>query len=151
MHNERLKLMPDCLARLIRSVRRKEYIMVRKTKSGLSPHRKISETFLDFSRLIIDSMGREATKDQVEQVLKISFTVWNAVVLDTVNGTSQYISKIRELTSGDPISAALIEQIISRKQAMFSDDYRLIGEYRLTQKNSEWRLWAEARDPWTID
>jgi len=49
------------------------------------------------------------------------------------------------------MSDALIEQMITRKRDMFSDDNRLIGEYRVTQKKGEWRLWAEARDPSNID
>ena len=87
----------------------------------------------------------------MEQVLKIAFTAWNAVVLDTVKGNTHYVTKLRELTTDDPMSAALIEQMISRKQDMFSGDHRMIGEYRLTQKSGEWRLRAEARDPSPID
>jgi hypothetical protein len=125
--------------------------MVRKTKKIKFPHRKISETFLDFSSPLLDALGEDATKYQAEQVLKIAFTAWNAVVLDTVNGNTQYVTKLLELTTEDPMSAALIEQMISRKQDMFSGDHRMIGEYGLTQKIGEWRLWAEARDPSTID
>ena len=125
--------------------------MVRKTKKTKFPHRKISQTFLDFSLPLLDTLGEDATKYQVEQVLKIAFTAWNAVVLDTVNGNTQHVTKMRELTTENSMSAALIEQMISRKQDIFSGDHRMIGEYRLTQKIGEWRLWAEARDPSTID
>ena len=125
--------------------------MVRKAKKTEFPHRKISETFLDFSSPLLDALGEDATKYQVEQVLKIAFTTWNAVVLDTVNGNTQHVTKLRELTTENPMSAALIEQMISRKQDIFSGDHGMIGEYRLTQKIGEWRLWAEARDPSTID
>ena len=92
-----------------------------------------------------------ATLKIVEQVLKITFTAWNAVVLDTVKGNTKYVIKLRELTADDPMSAALIDQMISRKQDIFSGDHRMIGEYRLTQKRGKWRLRAEARDPSTID
>jgi hypothetical protein len=129
----------------------KIYTMVQKTKKAKFPQRKISETFLDFSSPILDSLGQDVTKYKVEQVLKIAFTAWNAVVIDTVKGNSQYVAQLRQLTRDDPMSAALIEQMISRKKDMFSDDLRMIGEYRVTQKRGEWRLWAEARDPSTID
>ena len=125
--------------------------MVRKTKKTKFPHRKISETFLDFSSPLLDALGKDVTKYQVEQVLKIAFTAWNAVVLDTVKGNTQYVTQLRELTAEDPMSAALIEQMISRKQNMYSADHRMIGEYKLTRKSGEWRLRAEARDPSTID
>lgn len=125
--------------------------MVRKTDKTKFPHRKISETFLEFSAPLLESLGKDVTKYKAEQVLKIAFTAWNAVVIDTVKGNSQYVGKLRELTMDDPMSAALIEQMISRKQDMFSGDLRMIGEYRVTQKRGEWRLWAEARDSSTID
>ena len=51
----------------------------------------------------------DVNKYQVEQALKIAFTVWNAVVLDTVKGNNQYVTKLRELTADDPMSAALLE------------------------------------------
>jgi hypothetical protein len=92
-----------------------------------------------------------ATLKIVEQVLKITFTACNAVVLDTVTGNARYVIKLRELTADDPMSAALLEQMISRKQDMFSGDHRMIGEYRLTLKRGEWRLRTEARGPSTID
>jgi hypothetical protein len=99
----------------------------------------------------LDALGKDVTKYQVEQVLKIAFTAWNAVVLDTVKSNTQYVTQLRELTAEDPMSSALIEQMISRKQNMYSGDHRMIGEYKLTRKSGEWRLWAEARDPSTID
>ncbi len=125
--------------------------MVRKTKKTKFPHRKISETFLDFSSPLLDALGKDVTKYQVEQVLKIAFTAWNAVVLDTVKGNTRYVTQLRQLTAEDPMSAVLIEQMISRKQNMYSADHRMIGEYKLTRKSGEWCLWAEARDPSTID
>ena len=101
--------------------------MVQKTKKTKFPTRKISETFLEFSSPLLESLGKDITKYKVEQVLKIAFTAWNSVVIDTVKGNSQYVAQIRELTRDDPMSAALIEQMISRKQDMFSDDLRTIG------------------------
>jgi hypothetical protein len=125
--------------------------LVRKTKKTKFPHRKISETFLDFTSPLLDALNKDVTKYQVEQVLKIAFTAWNAVVLDMVKGNARYVIKLRELTADDPMSAALLEQMISRKQDMFSGDHRMIGEYRLTLKRGEWRLRTEARGLSTID
>jgi hypothetical protein len=113
-------------------------------------NRKISETFLNFSSPLIDSIGEDATKYQVEQVLKITYTVWNAIILDEVKGITNHISMLRQTVENDPMSSALIEQLIDRKKKMFADDLRVIGEYSLTQKKGEWRLRADARDPSTI-
>jgi hypothetical protein len=114
------------------------------------PNRKISETFLDFSSPLLETIGGAATKGQVEKVLQITYTVWNAIVLDTAKGCGKNISMLRETTKSDQMTSLLIEQLISRKRDLFADDLRLIGEYSITQKKGEWRLRAEARDPSTI-
>jgi hypothetical protein len=43
------------------------------------PNRKISETFLEYSSPLLDAIGQAATKDQVEKVLQITFSVWNSI------------------------------------------------------------------------
>jgi len=121
--------------------------MVKKSGSTWYPNRKISETFLAFAAPLLEAAGVKAGKRQVEEVLKIAFTVWNSVVYDTVNCNSHYVAQIRQLTANDPESSALMELMITRKKTMFSDDQRLIGEYKLTKKPDEWHLWAEAREP----
>ena len=117
-----------------------------KRKSASLSQAKISETFLKFAEPLTDALGEGITKEQLEQILKIAFTVWNAVVFDTVAGNNDFVSQLRSLSSGDPV-AATIEQMIRRKRKAFADDLRLIGNYKLTWTNGEWRLWAEARAP----
>jgi limonene-1,2-epoxide hydrolase len=121
-----------------------------KKKKLQFPPRKISETFLDFSSPLLNAIGEDATKHQVERVLQITYTVWNAIVLDTVKGNTEHISMLRQTMKSDPMNSALIEQLISRKKDMFADDLRVIGEYSLIRRQGEWRLRADARDPSTI-
>jgi len=121
-----------------------------KKKINKFPNKKISETFLDFAFPLIDTIGKDITKHHVEQVLQIAYTVWNAIVIDAVKGNNDYVSMIRETMMEDPMSSSMIEQMISRKKEIFSGDLRMIGEYRVFQKNGEWRLRADARDPSTI-
>lgn len=118
-----------------------------KKKKIKFPNRKISETFLDFSSPLLNSLEKDVTKSQVEKVLVIAYTVWNSVVLDTVKGNTKHISMLKQTIREDPISAILIEEMISRKKNMFADDLRMIGNYSIFQNNGEWRLRAEARDP----
>lgn len=121
-----------------------------KKKKLQFPIRKISETFLDFSSPLLNAIGEGATKHQGERILQITYTVWNAIVLDTVKGNTEHISMLRQAVKDDPVNSALIEQLIARKKDMFADDLRVIGEYSLIQKKGEWRLRADARDPSTI-
>ena len=110
-------------------------------------NRKISETFLEFSSPLLDSIGQAATKDQVEKVLQITYSVWNSIVFDTIRGSEKNISMLREAIKGDQMASAMIEQLISRKMEFYADDLRIIGEFSITQKKGEWRLRADARDP----
>ena len=114
------------------------------------PNRKISETFLEFSLPLLEAIGPAATKNQVEKVLQITYSVWNSLVLDTVRGGEKNISLLRETVEGDQMASSMIEQLISRKMELYTADLRLIGEYKVTQKKGEWRLRADARNPSTI-
>jgi hypothetical protein len=112
-----------------------------------SSQRKISKTFLEFAEPLWIPLGAEATDQELEQVLMIAFTVWNTVVFDALDPSRQGVKQLRNLAGEDPSIRAIIEQLITRKQSLFANDQRLIGEYRLNRRQGELRLWAEARQP----
>ena len=72
------------------------------------PDRKISETFLHFAEPLLDPLGPRATEEQENQVLKIAFTVWNAVVYETANGDTRFMTTLRDPTGSRPEVAALV-------------------------------------------
>jgi hypothetical protein len=109
------------------------------------PDRKISETFLQFAEPLLETMGPQATQGQMEQLLQLTFTVWNAVVYADATANPQFLDYLRKVTGNDPLIAGLI----TRKRELFGDDHRLIGEYKLTRKAGQLHLWAEARNPFT--
>jgi hypothetical protein len=111
------------------------------------PDRKISETFLHFAEPLLSGLGPNATDDQMNEALKIAFVVWNSVVYDTVNGETKLVDQIHQTTSHDPDLSLFIAQLIFRKHNLFGDDHRLVGEFKLTRKDGEMNLRAEARDP----
>ena len=112
--------------------------------------RKISETFLDFASPLVEMMPDDASTASIQRVLKIACAVWNAMIFEDVKGDDHYMLRLRELMANDPVLDVLATELIGRKRAIFSDDIRLIGDYRVTRKHGELRLWAEARDPHTI-
>jgi hypothetical protein len=59
-----------------------------------------------------------------------------------LNGSQGY-----ETRSQATRRSRLIEQMILRKQSSFGHDLRLIGKFKILEKNGEWRLRAEARAP----
>ena len=102
--------------------------MPSKTQPSNFPDRKISETFLRFAEPLLEPLGLDATEHDMEEVLKIAFTVWNAVVYETANGEVRFLNMLRDSTSPEPYLAAMIEQLIARKRSLFGDDHRIVGE-----------------------
>ena len=119
-------------------------------KSQLTPFpdTKISETFLHFAEPLLIEIGPDATEYQMEIALKFAFTVWNAVVYETTLGETRFLDMLREAMASQPELAASIEQMIARKRSLFDDDLRAVGQFKLTRKDGELRLWAEARNPY---
>jgi hypothetical protein len=113
----------------------------------LSSGRKISETLLDFASPLLEDMPPDASGKQIQEVLMIGCTVWNAVVLDDVLGGSHYIGMVMHQMKGTVLGSIMVSNLIDRKRDLFGEDHRLIGDYRVTRKEGELRVWAEARDP----
>jgi len=121
---------------------------VAKSKPKLKyPNRKISDTFLQFAEPLLDAFGPNVTEAQMEQPLMIAWTVWNAVVYADAGEKGQMLESVRTSMGRDPQLKGFVEALIDRKRMVFSDDHRLIGEYKLFRKDGEIRLRAEARDP----
>ena len=121
--------------------------MAKKTHRTAYQDKKISETFLDFAGPLLEIAAEQRSMDLVKAALKLSFTVWNSVALDTVNGNDEYITALRKCLAEDPVSATHIEKMIFRKKALFGDDLRLVSDYQIVERDGEWRLRAEARAP----
>ncbi len=111
------------------------------------PDAKISASFLDFAEPILSREDDALTTAETEKCLSVAFVVWNAVVYDTVHGNTQWVTRLREQIAHDVPLSALIEGLIARKQTLFGHDLRLVGNYKIVEKNGEWRLRVEARSP----
>jgi len=121
---------------------------VAKSKPKLKyPDRKNSDTFLQFAAPLLDAFEPIVTEAQMEQPLKIAWTVWNAVIYADAAGNSRHLDGVRASMDRDSESKQLVEALIDRKRTLFDDDHRLIGEYKLFRRDGEIRLRAEARDP----
>ncbi|MCK5214508.1 MAG: hypothetical protein KAR05_04070 [Candidatus Omnitrophica bacterium] len=53
--------------------------------------RKISETLLDFAKPVFDKLEGDCDKETLENGLMLAVTVWNSLVLDKRDSTSQRI------------------------------------------------------------
>ncbi len=110
------------------------------------PDRKISETFLHFAEPLFDAIRSHATPPQVNQALKVAFTVWNAVVFEDANGDSWAMDMLHSTIGENRELAAFVDELIARKRNLFGDDHRLVGKFELIQEGREWRLRVDACD-----
>jgi hypothetical protein len=115
-----------------------------------SAHRKISEAFLHFANPLLNDLTSEGPERRADEALKVCFTAWNAVIFADVLNDDRYLREIRRLTAGTPETALLIEHLITRKRALFANDSRLIGDWKVTRTRDGINLWAEARDPHSV-
>lgn len=114
-----------------------------------SPGRKISATFLQFAEPLLDAVGPNPTEAEMEQPLRIAWTVWNSVVYADVGNDDRTLKSLRASIGHDFRVEACVEALIHRKRIAFANDCVLIGEYTLFRKDGQIHLRAEARDPCT--
>lgn len=80
----------------------------------------------------------------------VAYTVWNAVVIADVLGDDRYLAEAHHRLGSDPVAAALVEMLISRKRTLFGDDARIIGTYDVRESADGFTVRADARDPYTL-
>ena len=113
-----------------------------------APKRDISETLIDFTKPILELLDREVPYNTFEKVFQIAVTVWNAVVLDHLNITSQYTDKLESTVQNTdmPLMETLVHELIERKRNQFAQDLRIIGECQASLNAAgELEVKAEAR------
>jgi hypothetical protein len=113
-------------------------------------HRKISETFLDFAAPLLETIQVNDSEQQVHNALEVAYTAWNAVIFADVLNNNGYIDQIRGLTADSTGPALLVEHMIARKRALFANDQRLIGAWKVTRTPDGIKVHADARNPHTL-
>jgi hypothetical protein len=114
------------------------------------PHRKISETLLDFAAPLLNDLPGEAPEIPARNALIVCFTAWNAVIFLDVLKDDYFVEEVQRLTAGRPEAALLLEQMMARKRKLFGKDARLIGNWEVTRTHDGINLYAEAIDPYSV-
>ncbi len=110
------------------------------------PTGKISVAFREYVNHVIDLGSTPPPPlEEANQALKLCQIVWNAAVVDTVEGT-RHVKKMLD-TAPDKNSRLMIEILTQLKQSEFGDDQRLIADYKCIPEGDSYRLQVTASHP----
>jgi hypothetical protein len=112
------------------------------------PTRKISETLLDFAQPFVAQVDSTMLQETIRQGFDIAVTIWNAFVMDRVNGNSDYQAMMQKQLGAQWQQNPLIRALVDRRMKHFGDDMRLIAEHRVSFDAGGYKIWASASDPY---
>lgn len=116
------------------------------------PPATISATLLAFARPLLQAVGAPASADEMNSLLRVAVTVWNAVVLEQSGHAGRYLAEARGLVEAQalPAAARVFEALVEWKHQAFEDDRRLILDYRVVQ-DPQGRLGVEVSAGSAVD
>lgn len=112
------------------------------------PTRKISETLIDFAQPFLAHVDTSMPPESIRQGFDISVTIWNAFVMDRVNGNSDYQAMMQKQLGDQWRRNPVIRALVERRMKHFADDMRFIAEHRVSFDAEGYKLWAAAKDPY---
>ena len=110
----------------------------------MTPQKKISQTLLEYLEPFFHGFGDDITREELENLLKVGTTIWNACVVDTWHGSETYVTEVRKQWANMP-HPELTEYLIQRKRTEFAHDLRAITNPQVLNKGGEFVIRAEAR------
>jgi hypothetical protein len=110
----------------------------------MTPQKKISQTLLEYLEPFLHGFGEDISREELEKLLEMGTTVWNACVVDAWHGSDTYVAEVRKQFANMP-HPELTEYLIERKRAAFADDLRGITNPEVLERNGEVVIRAEAR------
>jgi hypothetical protein len=112
------------------------------------PTRKISETIIDFAQPMLVHVDSTTSQETIRQGFLIAVTIWNAFVMDRVNGNSDYQTLMRKQVGDQWEVNPVIQALVERRKKDFADDMRFIADHQVLFDASGYRLRAAASDPY---
>ncbi len=110
------------------------------------PTNKISQTILEFGKVLILKLPENHSKDEFKMALRIAITAWNAVTIDSWGNKNEYEKKLLETLNDAPSEMkVMVKQLIKRKKKKFSSDPRAIGNHWIREEDGEFIFGCEAR------
>jgi len=95
--------------------------------------RKASEVFLEYANPYIQMYLKEkATLNEIEEMLKLPWIVWNAVIMQEKKNKIDFMASIRLAIKNSSAGAnALIESMLERKLNKFAKYRYMLGNFKL--------------------
>lgn len=113
--------------------------------------RKASEVFLEYANPYIQMYLKEkgkATLDEIEEILKLPWIVWNAVIMQEKKNKIDFMASIRLAIKNLSVGAnTLIESMLERKLKKFARYRYMLGDFKLrfNESGQEMILTMETR------
>ena len=119
-------------------------------KNGLTSG-SVSKALMEFSRPLLDEMkpflkNDDSDKKILENIFFITTVVWDALVLDKIEGGNKNVTELllSAATGPDGLDRQ-VDMLIKRKKRLFSDHKYLISDPNVRWENDQWILNATAR------
>ena len=110
------------------------------------PTVKMSHTLLEFGKGLINELPDDHTKAELEAVLLLIVTAWNAVVIDSNNQNKEFENALFQTLKNEPKEfQLLVKRLIKRKKSKFNHDPRLAGENWIKERNGSFTFVCESR------
>ncbi len=104
-----------------------------------------------FAAPLTEVLPHSAKVQQIEEALRVAWLVWNSVIYADVSGDSSMLEKLYQLSKTLPESKAITDSLVAYKRRNFSDDERLIGDFKFVEKDGQLVLRVEAVSPGNRD
>lgn len=111
------------------------------------PTRKISETIIDFAQPLLAQVDSTTSQETIRQGFLIAVTIWNAFVMDRVNGNAEFQTLMKKQLGEQWEINPVIKALVERRKKDFADDMRFIAEHQVLFDANGYRLRAAASDP----
>ena len=113
------------------------------------PTRKMSETSIDIAQPILAHVDSTTSQGIIRQRVLIAVTIWNAFVMDRVNGNAEFQTLMKKQLGEQWEINPVIKALVKRRKKDFADDMRLVSEHQVLFDANGYRLRAAASDPYT--
>jgi hypothetical protein len=99
------------------------------------PNTKISVTIATFGKALVNQLPPDFTKEELEEVMSVVITVWNAVTFDAWNKTNEQETLVLTTLGAEREGLLTVKRLIKRKKTKFAHDLRAVGEHWVREES----------------